>query len=221
MSPKKIILLSLNFEKRIWEHKDINVDQNFHFKFIDLHVFFCVKLVSSVRNSIPWCVSIMLYQITGSNIPLLAVIVFSLSPFHKMLNHILNTNAVEIVKVGCFHMPAMHNFLIILPSTNILVKLQKLLTCWNKALRSPSTGITRFPLQLGFRVVLAYTTGPSCSEATFFSNSIFTAKPIGVLIFSHWLLMFCNQILIKPLWNPFSVSRGLHLTCKYGKQRID
>ena len=33
---------------------------------------------------------------------------------NKQINDILNVNAVEIVKVGCFHLPVMHTFLIIL-----------------------------------------------------------------------------------------------------------
>ena len=57
------------------------------------------------------------------------------------MNNNLNINAVEIVKKkeGCFHLRAIHTFLIILPSSNILVKLPNLLTCWDKALTSPST----------------------------------------------------------------------------------
>ena len=56
---------------------------------------------------------------------------------------------MEIVETGCFQVHVLYTFLIILPFSNILVKLQNL-TCRNKALRSPSTAITRFHLQRGF-----------------------------------------------------------------------
>ena len=69
------ILLALNFEKRIWEHIDVNIDHIFHFQTIDLQVYFLpqnilVKLISCMKNLIPWHVSLMLYQITGTNIPM-------------------------------------------------------------------------------------------------------------------------------------------------------
>ena len=71
------ILLALNFEKRIWEHIDVNIDHIFHFQSIDLQVYLyflpqniLVKQISSVKNLIPWHVSLMLYQITGNNIPM-------------------------------------------------------------------------------------------------------------------------------------------------------
>ena len=62
------------------------------------------------------------------------------------MNNSLNINAVEIVKKKkkkrkkslCFHLRAMHTILIILQSSNILVKLPNLLTCRDKALTSPS-----------------------------------------------------------------------------------
>ena len=69
------ILLVLNFEKRILEHINVNIDHISHFQSIDLQVYFLpqnilVKLISSVKNLIPWHVSLMLYQITGNNIPM-------------------------------------------------------------------------------------------------------------------------------------------------------
>ena len=134
-----------------------------------------VKLVSSVRNLILWYVSLMLYQITGSNIPMdFATCLLSLMKWIVMMmnrlkkKNTLNINAVEIVEAGCFEVHVLHTFFIILPSSNILVKLQNLLTCRDKAMRSPSSAITRFHLQRGFQVLWAYTTGTSCRLATTF-----------------------------------------------------
>ena len=69
------ILFALNFEKRILEHIDVNIDHICHFQSIDLQVYFLpktilVKLISSVKKIIPWHVSLMLYQITDNNIPM-------------------------------------------------------------------------------------------------------------------------------------------------------
>ena len=66
---------------------------------------------------------------------------------NKQMNNSFNINAMEIVKKKekkikkkslCFHLRAMHTILIILQSSNILVKLPNLLTCRDKALTSPS-----------------------------------------------------------------------------------
>ena len=38
------ILLALNFENRIWEHIDVNIDHIFHFQSSDLQVYFCLKI---------------------------------------------------------------------------------------------------------------------------------------------------------------------------------
>ena len=69
------ILFALNFEKRILEHIDVNIDHICHFQSIDLQVYFLpkiilVKLISSVKKIIPRHVSLMLYQITDNNIPM-------------------------------------------------------------------------------------------------------------------------------------------------------
>ena len=102
------ILLALNFEKRIFEHIDVNIDHICHFQSIDLLVYFLpqnilVKLISSVKNLIPWHVSLMLYQITGNNIPMSLPHIYwdwwnNDNDKNKQMNNNLNINAVEIVK---------------------------------------------------------------------------------------------------------------------------
>ena len=73
---------------------------------------------------------------------------------------------------GRFSVHAVHTFLIILPSCNILVKLRNLLTCWDKALRSPSTGITRSTYSMASKfcgpTIVGLHNGPSCSLPTIF-----------------------------------------------------
>ena len=53
------ILFALNFEKRILEHIDVNIDHICHFQSIDLQVYFLpkiilVKLISSVKTRQIW-----------------------------------------------------------------------------------------------------------------------------------------------------------------------
>ena len=109
---------------------------------------------------------------------------------NKQMNNNLNINAVEIVKkkqkkTGCFHLRAMHTFLIILPSSNILVKLPNLLTCGDKALTSPTKHwystvppIAWLPSFVGLH---------NGTKLQFFSKSILTEWNF----FSQWHLVVC------------------------------
>ena len=91
---------------------------------------------------------------------------------------------MEIVETGCFQVHVLYTFLIILPFSNILMKLQNL-TYRNKALRSPSTAITVPPTAW-----LPKFCGPTQRDQAvawlqLFSNSVLTAKPMGRLIFHN------------------------------------
>ena len=131
---------------------------------------------------------------------------------NRQMNNNLNINAVEIVKKNpkkteCFHLRAMHTFLIILPSSNILVKLPNLLTCGDKALTSPTKHwystvppIAWLPSFVGLHNGTKLRRGCSFSVNQFSQNWIFFHNGI-------WWFVTTTQRLI-PIWNPFSVSRA-------------